>query len=316
MADSPFIARFLLESSSWQKGILLTAKHKMIHKISLPICAYFCIFPFLGQRGPDPGSSLTCLCYLHQFVIAEFVEVLFHLRDRLSDGAKGEVGIHTDCGQLLGVCLGCQHVVGLTKENIAIQLWKCILSVIFQYTGCINYSKNCIYISPCNRLWNKTLWNWETVLWNYCRPHLFGIRHVLSRQSSKPLLRLFKNLKLAAGVLSNWLCDCISARCLTWMKWMWSSVRDSWVISLSLLFRSAISWVRRSMWPSALLSAALLLVEISLVISCCILSMERIMSLNIFSHSCRALWAEFCRENMQACHKSSGCHTGFTSAQR
>ena len=81
---------------------------------------------------------------------------------------------------------------------------------------------------------------------------------------------------------------------VTWMKWMWSSVRDSWVISLSRLFRSAISWLSRSMWPSALLSAALLLEAISLVISCCILSMERIMSPNIFSHSCSALWAEFC----------------------
>ncbi|MEQ2205910.1 hypothetical protein XENOCAPTIV_017991 [Xenoophorus captivus] len=33
----------------------------------------------------------------------------------------------------------------------------------------------------------------------------------------------------------------------------------------------------------------------NLAISCCILSMERIMSLNIFSHSCSALWAEFYR---------------------
>lgn len=80
---------------------------------------------------------------------------------------------------------------------------------------------------------------------------------------------------------------------LTWMKWMWSSVRDSCVISWSLLFRSAISWVRRSMCPSALLSAALLLEVMSLAISCCILSMERIMSLNVFSHSCSARWAEF-----------------------
>lgn len=97
---------------------------------------------------------------------------------------------------------------------------------------------------------------------------------------------------------------------------MWSSVRDSWVISLSLLFRSAISLVRRSMWPSALLSAALLLLVISLVISCCILSMERIMSPNIFSHSCSALWAEFYTGNMEVCSKSTGCCTAFTSALR
>ena len=84
----------------------------------------------------------------------------------------------------------------------------------------------------------------------------------------------------------------INISAATWMKWMWSSVRDSCVISLSRRFRSAISWVSRSMWPSALLSAALLLDEISLAISCCIFSMERSMSLKSFSHSCMACWAE------------------------
>ncbi|KAG7224515.1 hypothetical protein INR49_015039 [Caranx melampygus] len=80
--------------------------------------------------------------------------------------------------------------------------------------------------------------------------------------------------------------------------------------------RSAISWVRRSMWPSALLSAALLLEEISLAISCCILSMERIMSPNIFSHSCSALCAECCTGNMEVCNKSTVTHKDFTNTLR
>lgn len=88
--------------------------------------------------------------------------------------------------------------------------------------------------------------------------------------------------------------DCFS---VTWMKWMWSSVRESCVSSLSLLFRSAISWPRRSMWPSAVLSAAFLLVEMSLVISCCILSMEWSMSPNSFSLSCKARCAELWKNN-------------------
>lgn len=59
------------------------------------------------------GSSLTCLGDLHQFIIAEFAQVLFHLRDGLGDGAKREVGVDGHCGQLLGFSLRDQHVVGL-----------------------------------------------------------------------------------------------------------------------------------------------------------------------------------------------------------
>lgn len=199
----------------------------------------------------DGGSTLTCLGYLNQLFVTELIHVLFHLGDWLGDGVEGEVGVHGDCGQLLRLSLGDQHVVALTGRD----------SKMFQELM-------------------EVLWLIRAV-----SPVLF-----LPDLSLKVLFFSF-----------------------TWMKWMWSSVRDSWVISVSLLLRSAISLLRRSMWPSALLRAALLLEEIILVISCCILSMERIMSPNIFSHSCRARWAEFCTGNTEVCNKSTGCHAAFTS---
>lgn len=67
--------------------------------------------------GLDAGYSLTCLGHLHQFIITEFVQVLLHLRDGLSDGAKGEVRVDAHCGQLLSLSLGYQHVVGLKRKQ-------------------------------------------------------------------------------------------------------------------------------------------------------------------------------------------------------
>lgn len=62
------------------------------------------------------GSPLTCFGYLNQFIIAELIQVLFHLRDGLSDWAEGEVGVDAHCRQLLRFCLGYQHVVALKKK--------------------------------------------------------------------------------------------------------------------------------------------------------------------------------------------------------
>lgn len=65
------------------------------------------------------ASELTCLGHLDQFVIAEFVEVLLHLRDGLCDRAEGEVGVDSDRWQLLRRRLGYQHVVALQGKKTA-----------------------------------------------------------------------------------------------------------------------------------------------------------------------------------------------------
>ena len=50
--------------------------------------------------------SLTCLGHFDQFFIAELAQVLLHLWDGLGDGAKWEIWIHSDAGQLLCIRLG------------------------------------------------------------------------------------------------------------------------------------------------------------------------------------------------------------------
>lgn len=85
---------------------------------------FFCVF------------ELTGLGHLDQFVIAEFVQVLFHLRDGLSDWAEGEVGVDGHCRQLLCLRLGYQHVVGLIRKknsNTVMILYTMGLHII----GCI-----------------------------------------------------------------------------------------------------------------------------------------------------------------------------------
>lgn len=63
------------------------------------------------------ASELTCFGHLDQLVIAELIQVLFHLRDGLRDWAEGEVGVDGHRWQHLRLRLGYQHVVALTREE-------------------------------------------------------------------------------------------------------------------------------------------------------------------------------------------------------
>lgn len=87
----------------------------------------------------------------------------------------------------------------------------------------------------------------------------------------------------------------------TCRKWMWSSVLYSCLRPDSFFFSSSISCSRRSIKASDWLKAAFSLIPISLLTSDLILSMERIISSNIFWLSTMALWAEFWA-------KQAGCH--------
>lgn len=73
----------------------------------------------LNKQGIHAVPLLTCLGYLNQLIIAEFVQVLFHLRDSLCDRTEGEIGVDGHCRQLLSLRLRYQHVVALkrTKEQ-------------------------------------------------------------------------------------------------------------------------------------------------------------------------------------------------------
>lgn len=150
MANSLFIVRFFLDSSSWQKVILLTAKtqKEWVNTANMQV-TYLQWSQRVFSLGLDAGSSLTWLGHLNQFIIAEFVQVLFHLRDGLSDGAEGEVGVDAHCRQLLGLILGYQHVVALKRKQQQRSydyVFKLVLCFFFHFVPCRTFLCNTQYI--------------------------------------------------------------------------------------------------------------------------------------------------------------------------
>ncbi len=215
--------------------------------------------------------------------------MLFHLRDGFGNSAKGEVRVHSNRGQLLCISLGNQHMVTLwlkKTEQFLVTFFPHQIALLTYFLTYWWLGETKIFYIVFHHLWNSRRNKVKTKSFYFQQYILCGV-------TLKSTHMMFFALLVLSG------CVFCAAHCfsVTWMKWMWSSVRESCVSSLSLLFRSVISWPRRSMWPSAVLSAAFLLVEMSLAISCCILSMERSMSPNSFSLSCKARCAELWKSN-------------------
>ena len=87
------------------------------------------------------GSTLTCLGRLDQFIIAEFMQVLFHLGDGLRHGPEREVGVDGDCWQLLCLCRSDQHVVALIRKKKQLIIRIILLLYIIHHISVTIYIK-------------------------------------------------------------------------------------------------------------------------------------------------------------------------------